>query len=247
MYLLFNGQPLPAKVGLLGWSIASPKVTQRTIDVPDRRGLIYAGSKLGSRGISFHFALLAENGAEAVELHKQLCEWALSENPAPLVLPTRESQYIMAQCDDFPAPDMEEWWRPFDVGFICASPEFIDIFPHSHALDSDLSVGGFWTLPIVTGGRLSTPVKFSITLNETVSGLDLWLDDTRMHLDGSIAAGALAIDTEAGAVTLDGADITYLATLDSDLTFNVEPGAHTVRWPTGVDMSGTIEWRERWL
>lgn len=247
MAMLFNGVPLPDKIGLQGWALSTPKLTQRTIDVPDRRGLIYAGSKLGNRAITFSMALLADDWAEAVRLHEQLCEWALSDGPAPLVLPTREAQYIMAQCDTFPAPDMGQWWETFDVNFICPSPEFIDAFPHKCALESNITDSHYWIMRMVTGGVLSTPLEIDVALTETVSGLQLYFDDHYIDLSGEIAAGMLKINTENGAVTLDGSDVTYLATLSSDLTFNAVPGVHTVGWETGVGLSGSIQWHERWL
>lgn len=247
MGLMFNGKPLPAKIGLEGWSVSTPKLTQRTVDVPDRRGVIYTGSKLGNRAISFSMALLADSGAEAVELQRQLCEWVLSDAPAPLVLPNREGQYILAQCDAFPAPDMGQWWETFDVNFICPAPDFIDAFPHRQALDSDLVVDGHWVMDFVTGGSLSAPVRLSVTLGASVSNLNFFIDDHVIALRGTSEAGALVIDTETGAVTLEGVDVTYAATLASDLAFALAPGKHRLGWPQSAQLTGALEWRERWV
>lgn len=236
--LTFNGKTLPAGVKLIGYTLWSPEVELRTLDVPSQRGVLRTGGKIGARSLRLDLCIEANGAYEATMIAERMRIWCLSDGPAKLKIPRRDDVYLEAEVENFPAPEMDKYWEPFEMSFRCFRPEFV-----AERLSMDSAPG-----TITIGGTLST----YIGLNLTTVGSDLldpeWtIDGHLIKLEGSVPAGVLYIDTDPvrASVTLDGDDITNMVTLESDLALMLEPGEHTITTPN--NMSTFITWRDRYI
>ena len=235
MILNYNGNDLPAGIGVLGWSVASPTVSPRVMDVPGVRGKIRTGGKLGSRSVTIRMVLPGDTAAARIAALDALNGWCHAEAPKPLYLPGRADRYLLAECDGYAQPDPGASGEEFEVSFLCHCPDYIAA--------SEQSAQGLFSV----GGTVSTPIRMEQTLSSALTD-PVWTIDgaaRTIRLSGEVDAGLLVIDSEKGAVTLDGVDISDQATLDSDLHFFLEPGSHAVTAPTGV--TANIYWRNRWI
>lgn len=235
MKLNYNGSDLPAGIGVLGWKVASPAVSPRALDVPGVRGRSRTGGKLGSRSVTIRMVISGDTAAARIAALDALNGWCHADAPKPLFLPGRDDRYLLAECDDYAAADPGEPGEEFDVSFVCHCPDYIAAV--------EQSAQGL----IPVGGTVSTPVRLEQTLSDTLTD-PVWTIDGATHtirLMGEVDAGQLIIDSEKGAVTLDGVDISDQATLDSDLHFFLPPGNHVVTAPTGV--TADVYWRNRWI
>ena len=233
--LTFNGRALPAGVKMLGYTLWSPEVDLRTIDIPEQRGLMRTGSKIGSRVIRFDLVMEANNTWQATEIARKLRAWCMGVGR--LKLPRMTGLYLEAECETFPAPDMSKHWEPFECSFRCFRPEFIS--------EQELSEAAPGTVYI--GGNLSTPVLMTFTLASDTENPVWGVDDHQIAINGTLTAGTVVIDTdeEHAKIISDGDDVTGLATLESDLALMLEPGEHTITAPTGV--TGTCAWHNRFM
>ena len=235
MFCLFNGKPLPNGVHLTEFNISTPQVQRRTIDIPDVRGLIRTGGKLGNRAVTLTYVMLADSITERMELWGRLVEWCKSDGPAPLILPGMGDRFLTAECQTFPN-DVIGQWDEEDIVFQCDVPEFQSVREKHATLQ-----GGTNTVRI--GGNLTTPVTLTLTV-PALSSPTFMIGGHAIEF-GDLEAGRMIIDTERATVTLDGDDIAMNASLGSDLRIFLDPGANTVILPAGV--TGTIAWRDRWL
>lgn len=235
MILNYNGNDLPGDVGVLGWTVSTPAVSPRVVDVPGVRGKIRTGGKLGSRAVTIRMVLLGDTTTARLEALDALNGWCYAEEPKPLFLPGRTDRYLLAECDGYAPPDLGGPDEEFEVSFICHCPDYIAV--------AEQSAQGLFSV----GGTVSTPIRMEQTLSTALTD-PVWTIDgaaRTIRLSGEVDAGLLVIDSEKGAVTLDGVDISDQATLDSDLHFFLEPGSHAVTAPTGV--TANIYWRNRWI
>lgn len=197
MILNYNGNDLPGDIGVLGWSVSTPTLTPRVVDVPGVRGKIRTGGKLGNRAVTIRMVLLGDTTAACLEALDALNGWCHADEPKPLLLPGRADRYLLAECDGYAPPDLGGPDEEFEVSFICHCPDYIAVAEQS---GQDL---------IRIGGTLSTPIRLEQTLPEALTD-PVWTIDgaTRtIRLSGGVDAGLLVIDSERGAVTLDGGDV----------------------------------------
>lgn len=235
--MVFNGKSLPEGIGVLGWTVSSPAVTLRSLELPGVRGRVRAGSGMGTRTVNVRVLLLGNGLAENIALLDALNAWCFSDGPAPLFLPGRTDRYLLAECTGHAHPEMAGADAEAELSFTCLVPEYFSAQERSCVSD------GFADM----GGSLSAPVRMEC-LVETKLQSPVWMIDAGVHLihlRGSVLPGYISIDTERGVVTLDGVDISDQLTLDSDPAFMLSPGSHSFMFPVGV--SGTVYWRERWL
>ena len=237
MLLTFNGNPLPAGVNLIELQISSPQVSRRTIDVPDARGLIRTGGKLGARAVKLRYAIVADTLEETMQVFHALCRWCMTDEPAPLILPGYEDRYILAECQLYPNDDIGAN-ADGEITFQCDLPEFQSVRVHRTALRAGANA-------VRIGGDLSTPAMIELTIPSDRDALALWVDGHKLEFSGDIEAGAVRIDTERGTVTLNEEDIAPGASLDSDLRVFLRPGVANLTLP--ADVTGALSWRDRWI
>ena len=236
--LTFNGKPLPSGVRLLGYTIWSPEIDLRTIDIPSQRGVMRTGSKIGPRSVRVELVIEANNTWEAASIAANLRAWCLSDGAAKLKLPRLSSLYLLAECETYPAPDMAKPWEAVEVSFKCFRPEFL----------SETEFSAEAPASIVIGGNVSTPLEMTFTLAAETTNPTWTVDDYTIALSGTVSAGTVHIytDPEKAKVTNGlGEDLTNLVTLESDLAIMLDPGSHTITAPTGV--TGTAKWRNRYI
>lgn len=235
--LMFNGKPLPMGVKMVGYTLWSPDVQLRTLDIPSQRGVLRTGSKIGSRSLRLELVIESNNTWQTTAIAENLRKWCLSDGAAKLKLPNLSSVYLLAECERYPAPDMAKPWEPFEVTFMCFRPEFISETVYSEDAPGDIMVGG----------TVSTPVRIVTTLAAEATDPTWTIDDYTIAVSGTVSAGVVVIDTadEAAKITNDGVDITNLITLESDLAIMLEPGTHTVGFPEGL--TGTCSWQNRFI
>lgn len=235
--LMYNGRPLPVGVKMIGYTLWSPAMELRTIDIPTQRGVLRTGSKIGARSVRFDFVIEAENTWQATVIAQELRKWCMSEGAGKLKIPRLPGVYLEAECETFPAPQMDKPWEPFEASFYCFRPEFIS------EQELTANVPG----PLQIGGTVSTPVLLEFASPSQLVNPVWTIDAHTIALNGTISPGLIEIDTseDRAKVTVDGEDLTGLVTLESDLAIMLDPGAHTVTGPAGL--SGSCRWRNRFI
>lgn len=238
MICSFNGKPFPDKVGMISWTAESPEVKFRTLDLPQRRGMIRAGRKYGERIVRMKLKLWGDSIEENTMLLQLLTEWCMSDGAARLYLPTVPDRYLMAECSKFPAAEVSVLGNDFEVEFTCHQPEWKNTFERTATPGQAFSVLGTLPVPFKIEGRLSAP---------QLSNAEFKLDgETFLKLDGVFYGGELLIDTERNVVMLDSRDISGRATIESDLDKLLSPGVHTISLP-GSTSGIAIRWHDAWI
>ena len=240
MICSFNGKPFPDKVGMISWSAESPEVKFRTLDLPQRRGMIRAGRKYGERIVRMKLKLWGGSIEENTMILQQLTEWCMSDGAAPLYLPTVPDRYLMAECQKFPEAEISVLDNDFEIEFMCHRPEWKSPFTRTATPGQAFSVLGTLPVPFIIEGAFS-----ALQLSDAEFQLD---GETFLKLDGgaSQSGGELLIDTEQAAVMLDSNDISGWASIESDLDQLLSPGVHTISIPG--DTSGiAIRWHDAWI
>ena len=237
--MIFHGENMPDGVSVLGWTVYSPESMIRTVSVPQRRGMIRTGGKLGARSVVVRMVIDENNTDKRIAIVDDLNRWLYTDGPAPLYLTGRVKEYLMAECDKYADPNIEAYGEEFEISFICQQPEYIgaQLMQKAYASGDTIRVGG----------ALPTPVQIRQTFSGKVTDPS-WTLNRRVivALEGDVPAGTVEIDTETGTVMLDGEDITAQASLDSDLWMQLAPGSY--QWaPSITTGSPTISWRERKL
>ena len=235
--IMFNGRPLPAGVKLIGYTLWSPEMELRSINVPGQRGLLRTGSKIGARSVRLDLVMEANNSWQASQIAAQLRAWCMGDGLGKLKLPRLPALYLEAECETYPAIDMSKHWEPFEASFRCFRPEFISEQENVAQIPSALQVGG----------NVSTPVLLQFVSTSELTNPVWTIDAHTIAVNGTVSPGTIIIDTneERAKITNDGEDITGLVTLESDLAIMLEPGTHTFTAPAGL--TGTVAWRNRYI
>ena len=111
--IMFNGRPLPVGVKLICYTLCSPEMELRSINVPGQRGLLRTGSKIGARSVRLDLVMEANNSWQASQIAAQLRAWCMGDGLGKLKLPRLPALYLEAECETYPAIDMSKHWEPF--------------------------------------------------------------------------------------------------------------------------------------
>ena len=234
--LQFNGRPLPRGVGLIGYTVSSPQTQQRTIDIPEARGVTRTGSKLGARNVTIEYTLLGDSVRQNGEIFHELNKWCYSEGYAPLILPGMENAYLEAECQAYPSPAFSYGDDGSNqIAFFCYRPEFITVAQYSGSIADRL----------VIAGNISTPVRFDLTVAAALTDPEFTIAGKTIGISGTLDAGTLVIDTEFGTVLSNGDSIASRLTLESEPYVMAPPGELALSFPSGV--TGTASWHNRIL
>lgn len=223
--IVFNGKPMPERVGITSFVVSTPTVSFRSIDIPMRRGQTRAGRKYGGRAIQAFVVLTGTGLEDNLDIVRELTEWLQTDEPAPLFLPDQPNAYIMAECDTFPPLDLGHMDTEVQIAWTCHNPDFVEVIERTAKVGREF----------VVGGTLEVFPTITWEISADVENPSWMLDDKPLlTLDGSLSAGRLVIDCEREKVTLDGEDITQMATLESTIGITLAPGKHRLTGDGGV-------------
>lgn len=237
MALTFNGSALPNDFDITYLVVSTPRVDFRTVDIPDRPGLIRAGRKYGNRTVQIGLAFNANNNvATTSQKLALLYAWLQSNGPAPLYIPGNSSSYLLAECDTFPPMNIAKPFDEFQIAFTCHRPEFFAATESHVAINNNVTIGG--ALPVWPEIRQ--------TISSAITN-PIWSfeDGSYIELQGEVDAGNLVISCDTEKVTLDGVDITSMVTLASTLGISLAPGQH--RFIGAAGAGGSMYWRNATL
>lgn len=192
-------------------------------------GSIFAFARDGIRNIRISVELPLDQDA-ALTCYNNLRAWAASSQPARLVLPGTPPGHLMAVLTEMTELSMRDYYEPIDLTFTAFDPYFI-------GTERSEEVGNTFTV----GGDVAADFVITATIAEAVTAPTWLIDETRkIALTGTVGVGTLTINTETGAVELNGDSIKAQIDLTSRF-YPLEPGTHII---TGPD--ATITWSERW-
>ena len=232
--LYFNGEPIPDGVGVTGFTVTSPQVDFRTMDLPYRPGAVRVGKKYA---VQLGLVLLGSSYEDNRDILTRLTRWCASDQEERLFLPGDNRYYLMAECQVFPAPDLNHLDREFTVQFTAHQPQFFAVAEGS-VTTPDGSFGEFGTDFEVGGDFPAYPV-----LTAEVNGAndpEFRIDDKFVIISGEVS-GLVVVDFEHETVTIDGETSNALVTIESDINITLSPGRHTL---TAIGSAASLTWHE---
>lgn len=219
---------IPARILDVKVSSIKTKVTARDRAVMD--GAVFVSRRGESRTVTVLFTVLERDMTLRAEHAQKLRAWATADKPAPLTVPQRAHQRLMAVCTALPDVSGRDWWEQLSMTFTAYDPYFVD------AAQKMVPCG----LPFLVEGSGPPEIFLRAALEEAITAPDWSLDGAKtLGLTGSVGPGALEIDFGSQSITLNGDSIMDRYAFGSTF-FDIGPGPHTV---TGT---GALYWRERW-
>lgn len=192
-------------------------------------GSVFAKTRDGIRNVKVSVELPLDQDA-ALTYYNRLRAWAASSQPARLVLPGRTNGYLMAVLTEMTDLSMRDFYEPIDLTFTAFSPYFI-------GAERAANTGSAFNV----GGDVGADFKITATIATALTAPTWTIDGSRIiGLTGTVGVGTLTINTETGAVELNGESIKSQINLESRF-FALEPGPHIITGPAAA-----ITWSERW-
>lgn len=228
--IIFNGLALESIAPVKIEDIRVSPIVQTPVarDRPVTAGMTFIRAHEGTRTVSINFAIIEQDHDTRQSYIEAITAWALSEQPAPMLLPYRQDKVLYAICTGLPDPSTRQWWESrLNLTFTAYDPFFYDLNEKTGTLGNTLFIRGN-ALP-----------KMRIEATLAASG-DLTFSDSvdTMVFEG-VPAGALVIDLTKQTAQVDGVSIMDKFTFTS--TF-IRPRLG----PMTVTGSGTLIWREGW-
>lgn len=230
--LRFNGRSLPNKIGITSFTVSTPDMDFKTVNILERRGLIRTARKFGNRAIQFSIVLMGNSYQENLRLIRELCNWCYSPAPAQMFLPGMNSSYILCECEVYPPIDIAKTGNEFMITFRAHDPAFIDVAESRANVGSTFNISG--SMPVFP--------TITCTASKTLSQPAWTLDSkTYIKLARTVYSGSvIVIDCEHDRVTIDGSSADEYVTVGSTTGWLLQPGAHYI---TGQnDASGIVTW-----
>lgn len=196
---------------------------------PIQWGADYVRMGGGERTVAITFALLTENRDERQDQITQISRWALSDSPAPLMVPNHDGRYLNAVCTQLPEPSLRQWWESkLRIVFTAFDPYWVSMYEHSATCGKAIFVNG------------DSPPLMCIERTLAVPASDQsYSDGSNTMTFDSIPAGTLVIDLNRQTAAVDGTSI--MSAYQFGGSFLVpRAGAQT------ISGTGTVYWRERW-
>lgn len=197
---------------------------------PIQWGADYVRMGGGERTVAITFALLTENRDERQEQLTQISRWALSDSPAPLMLPNHDGRYLNAVCTQLPEPSLRQWWESkLRIVFTAFDPYWVSMYEHSATCGTAIFVNG----------DAPPLMRIERALSEAATSQS-YSDGANTATFSTIPAGALVIDLNKQIAAVNGTSI--MSGYQFGGAFPVPRiGSQTI---TGT---GTVYWRERWM
>lgn len=210
-------------------------ITQDTIKIPGRPGVLHVNRSHSERPIELSFELNAKTSKQNAALAAHLSDWAESTTPQQLIPDEQPDRYYLAQLESMSAPDLAEPFPVITVRFVCADP-----YAYSLA-ERSMSVGN----PMVNDGNVHVRPVIRFTPSALHVGATWSLNGRSISILGySIQPGhTIIIDCVNRVITDNGqADaIMQKLSLTSDW-LELAPGSNDISGPGGV-----ATWRDAWL
>ena len=134
--IYFNGAALEsvAPVMIEDIRISSIIQTPVTRDRPVNAGATFIRAHEGTRTIGINFAIMEQDHSIRQRYIEAVTAWALSDKPAPLLLPYHANKSIDVICTGLPDPSTRQWWESrLSLNFTAYDPFFYDTFERSAA------------------------------------------------------------------------------------------------------------------
>ena len=228
--IVFNGMALENIAPVKIEDIRVSPIIQTPVarDRPITAGMTFVRSHEGTRTVSITFAII-EQDLDLRQKHiEAVTAWALSDKPAPMLLPFRTGKYIEVICTGLPEPSTRQWWESrLNLTFTAYDPYFYDLTEKSAECGNEFTVRGN-ALP---------KMRIEATLDE--SG-DLEFSDgtNTMEFEG-VAAGDVVIDLNRQTAKVGSTSIMDKFTFTSRF---IPPKLGTMT----ITGDGTVKWREAW-
>ena len=205
---------------------------QRTAVVRKRAllaGADFVRMQEGQRTVAITFAILEQDFARREQYIEAICQWATTEQPAPMALPYRGGKLLDVICTGLPEPSTRQWWESrLTLTFTAFDPYFYEPYERSANCGNAFFVSG------------DAPPRMRIerVLASAAQG-QAYGNGSESMTFANIPAGQLVIDLNAQTATVDGTSIMQHYAFASAFLIP-RTGTQTI---TGT---GVVKWRERW-
>lgn len=228
--IIFNGAALesiaPVKIEdiRIGPIIQTPVARDR----PIRAGAAFIRAHEGTRSVNITFALMVEDTQTRQQYLDAITAWALTEQPAALLLPNHTGRMLRALCTGLPEPSMRQWWEArLNLAFTAYDPYFYAVEEKSAACGDAFYIRGNGAPEVRITATLAAQTDLTYT------------DGTNTMTFTDVPAGELEINLTKQTAQVDGVSIMDCFGFTSRFIIP-KTGANTI---TGT---GTVRWREAW-
>ena len=228
--IYFNGKALESVAPVKIEDIRVSPIIQTPVarDRPVTAGMTFIRAHEGTRTVSITFALIEQDYEIRQRQIEAVTAWALSEQPAPLLLPYRPDKQLFAICTGLPDPSTRQWWESrLALTFTAYDPFFYSTEERSAACGSAFVVYG------------SAPPKMRIVATLAASADLTYSDSVNTMTFTGVGAGDVEIDLTKQTAKLGSASIMDKFGFTSKFILP-RLGGMTI---TGT---GTVKWREAW-
>lgn len=221
---LENVAPVKIEDIRIGPIIQTPVARDRPINA----GMTFIRPHEGTRTVGITFAIWEEDPEQRAQYIDAITAWALTEQPAPMQLPTHKGKHLYVICTGLPEPSTRQWWEArLNLTFTAYDPFFYD------DLEREAECG---TAFIVKG---NAPPKMRIETTLASAGDLTFSDGTNSMAFTSVAAGDIVIDLNKQTARRGSASIMDKFGRTSRFIIP-RTGAMT------ISGTGTVKWREAW-
>ena len=197
-------------------------------DRPVNAGMTFIRAHEGTRTVGITFAIMEQDFAARQQYIEAITAWALSDRPAPLILPFHTGKALDVICTGLPEPSTRQWWESrLNVNFTAYDPFFYAMTEKTEDCGTAFFVRG----------NAAPKMQIAATLAE--SGDLTYSDGTNTMAFTGVPAGDLLIDLSKQTAQVDGVSIMDKFGFTSQFIIP-KLGAMTI---TGT---GTVKWREAW-
>lgn len=198
-------------------------------DRPINAGMTFIRAHGGTRTIVITFALMVQAFATRQQYIEAITAWALTEKPAPMLLPYHTNKAIDVICTGLPEPSTRQWWESrLSLTFTAYDPYFYDTTEKTKACGTEFTVAG----------NAPPWIKIVNTFASTASSVS-YSDGVHTMTFDEIPAGDMVIDLNKQTAAVG--TVSIMSAYDITSHFLIpHVGTQTI---TGT---GTVKWRERW-
>lgn len=228
--IVFNGMALEAIAPVKIEDIRVSPIIQTPVarDRPVTAGMTFIRAHEGTRTVSINFAIIEQDADTRQSYIEAITAWALTEQPAEMLLPYRTGKALYALCTGLPDPSTRQWWESrLNLTFTAYDPFFYDLNEKTANLGDTVFIRG----NAIPKMRIEATLAASADLTFTDGR------DTMVFED--VPAGDLVIDLTKQTAEVDGVSIMGCFTFTS--TF-IRPRLG----PLTITGTGALKWREGW-
>lgn len=228
--IIFNGAALESIAPVKIEDIRVGPIIQAPVarDRPLKAGMTFIRAHKGTRTVGITFAVMEQNPDTRQQYLEAITAWALSEKPAPLLLPYHTGRQLEVICTGLPEPSTRQWWEArLNLTFTAYDPYFYALNEKSAACGSAFTIYG------------NAPPKMRIETTLASAGNLTYSDGVNTMVFNSVPAGAVEIDLSKQTAKVGSTSIMDKFTYTSRF---IIPKTGT----TTITGTGTVAWREAW-